>query len=74
MRVVFALSDASKAEVDDIVATTDLQSVPEVYRRAFTLLRIHLEAARQGHTVYIQDPDTPLEKTLVVLPFRVDPK
>jgi hypothetical protein len=70
-RVAFDLSPAMAEEVDRIMALTDLGSKPEVFRRAFTLLRIHVEAAERGREVYMVDPDRPSEKFIITLPFNV---
>ncbi len=70
-RVAFDLAPAMADEVDRILAITDLGSKPEVFRRAFTLLRIHVEAAERGREVYMVDPDRPTEKFIITLPFNV---
>lgn len=70
-RVAFDLSPAMAREVERILAVTDLGSRPEVFRRAFTLLRIHVEAAEQGREVFMVDPKRPNEKFIITLPFSV---
>lgn len=70
-RVAFELTAAMAEEVDRILAVTDLGSKPEVFRRAFTLLRIHVDAAARGREVYMVDPDHPSERYLITLPFNV---
>jgi hypothetical protein len=69
-RVVFTMSPAMAAEVARILKCTDLGKPPELFRRAFTLLRIHVDAAQQGHRVYIQDPARPDERDVITLPFH----
>lgn len=70
-RVAFALTPAMAEEVARIAGMTDLGSSPEVFRRAFTLLRIHVDAAARGREVYMVDPDHPNEKYIITLPFNV---
>lgn len=70
-RVAFELAPAMAEEVERILAVTDLDSKPEVFRRAFTLLRIHVDAAVRGREIYMVDPDQPNERYLITLPFNV---
>lgn len=70
-KIAFNISPSMAEEVDRILSITDLGSRPEVFRRAFTLLRIHLEAAERGREVCMIDPDRPNEKYIVTLPFNV---
>src|SRR5262249_9832058 len=70
-RVAFDLTPAMAEEVDRILAVTDLGSKPEVFRRAFTLLRIHVEAAIRGREVYMVDPGRPSDRYIISLPFTV---
>ena len=70
-RIAFELTPAMAEEVDRIQALTGLSSKPEVFRRAFTLLRIHVDAALRGREVYMVDPDRPNEKYFITLPFDV---
>ena len=70
-RVAFDMSDRMTAEVDRILTVTDLASKPEVFRRAFTLLRIHVEAAQCGREVCMADPDHSSDKIIITLPFNV---
>ncbi len=72
--VEFNLTPAMVEEVARIAGITDLGSLPEVFRRAFTLLRIHVDAAARGREVYIVDPDHPNEKYIITLPFKVKKK
>ncbi len=70
-RVAFDLTPAMTEELARIVGMTDLGSPPEVFRRAFTLLRIHVDAAARGREVYMVNPDHPNEKYIITLPFNV---
>ena len=70
-RVAFELTPTMAEELDRILAMTDLGSKPEVFRRAFTLLRIHVDAAVRGREIYMVDPDRPNERYLITLPFNV---
>ena len=70
-RVAFDMSPAMQAEVVRIMRAADLTSIPDVFRRAFTLLRIHVDAAQRNHQVFQVDPNKPSEKMLIVLPFAV---
>ena len=70
-RIAFELTPAMAEEVDRIQSVTGLSSKPEVFRRAFTLLRIHVDAALRGREIYMVDPDRPNEKYFIALPFDV---
>jgi hypothetical protein len=70
-RVAFDLTPAVAAEVERILKLTDLGSKPEVFRRAFTLLRIHVNAAIEGKKIFLVDPANPEEKYIITLPFNV---
>lgn len=70
-RVAFNLSDPMEQELERILNVTDITSKPDVFRRAFTLLRIHVDAARHNRKIYLVDPDAPNEKYIVSLPFNV---
>jgi hypothetical protein len=70
-RVAFELSPAMAEELDRIMDLTDLSTKPEVFRRAFTLLRIHVDAATKGREIYMVDPERPNEKYFISLPFQV---
>jgi hypothetical protein len=70
-RVAFELTPAMDAEVTRILNQTDLGSKPEVFRRAFTLLRIHVDAALRGREIYMVDPEKPADRYLITLPFTV---
>src|SRR5262249_19536175 len=70
-RVAFDLTPPMAQEVDRIIKMTDLGSRPEVFRRAFTLLRIHIDAAVNGRVVYMVDAERPNDKYIITLPFNV---
>lgn len=70
-RVAFDLAPAVAEEVERILSLTDLGSKPDLFRRAFTLLRIHVDAASRGHDVYMVDPKRPNDKYMIALPFNV---
>jgi len=68
-RVAFNLSPAMKTEVERILGVTDLGSSPEVFRRAFSLLRIHVNAALAGEKITLIESDG--SKSRLTLPFTV---
>ena len=70
-RVAFDLTPAMVEEVNRILDLTDLGSRPEVFRRAFTLLRIHVDAALRGREIYMVDPQRPNDRYMISLPFTV---
>ena len=70
-RVAFSLAPAMVDELKRILAMTELGSNPELFRRAFTLLRIHVDAAARGREIYMVDPDKPDEKFVITLPFTI---
>ena len=70
-RVAFDLTPAMIDEVRRILELTDLGSKPEVFRRAFTLLRIHVDAALRGREIYMVDPDKPNERYMITLPLTL---
>jgi hypothetical protein len=70
-RVAFDLSPAVIKELERIMTLTDLGTKSEVFQRAFTLLRIHINAAIKGRKIFIIDPDHPSEKHYITLPFQV---
>ena len=70
VRVSFVLTPAMSEEVKRIAEMTGF-SKPEVFRRAFTLLRIHVDAAADGGQIYMVNPDQPNEKYIITLPFSV---
>jgi len=69
-RIAFELTPAMADEVERIMGVADLKSKPEVFRRAFTLLRIHVDAEIRGREIYMVDPERPNERYLFTLPFR----
>jgi hypothetical protein len=70
-RVAFDLTPAMVDEVNRILDLTDLDSRPDVFRRAFTLLRIHVDAALRGREIYMVDRDRPNDRYMISLPFAV---
>jgi hypothetical protein len=70
-RVAFDLTPAMDEEVNRILQQTDLGTRPEVFRRAFTLLRIHVDAAIKGREIYMVDPAKPSDRYIISLPFTV---
>ena len=73
-KIAFNITPAMNDEVERILSVTDLESKPEVFRRAFTLLRIHIDAYQRGRETYMVDPDTPNDRYLITLPFSVQRK
>lgn len=71
-RVAFVMSPAMAAEVARIRSVSDLGKPPEVFRRALTLLRIHVDAALRGQQIIQIDPANPSERYLITLPFVVN--
>ena len=71
-RVAFRVTPAMSREVQQIINETELTSAPALFRSAFTLLRIHVDAAKSGQQIYLADSSTPEEKTLISLPFFVE--
>ena len=63
-RVAFDLTPAMVQEVTRILDATDLGSRPEVFRRAFTLLRIHVDAGLRGRVRRRNRAPRPGEKTI----------
>ena len=70
-RIVIDLTEAATAEVDRLVDTTDLESRAEVFRRALTLLRIHIGAAASGHEIRLVDLKRS-DHRIISLPFGVE--
>lgn len=70
-RIAFQVTDAVQEELSRIRDISDLTSDPEVFRRAFTLLRIHVDAARKNKEIYLVDPRNRDEKYIITLPFTV---
>ncbi len=70
-RVVFEMTPPMIAEVERILSVCDLGKAPEVFRRAFTLLRIHVDAALRGQQIIQVDPENPSERYIITLPFVV---
>ena len=66
-RVVLNLTPEMAAAVDDVIANTTIPSRTEVFRKAFSLLRIHLKAQRDGKHVFVEDPANPDQRYIVSL-------
>lgn len=67
-RVAFNLDPVFAKEIERILSVTDLGKAPELFRRAFTLLRIHVDAALEGKEIHLVGDG---EKFIVTLPFTV---
>ncbi|MEM8668757.1 MAG: hypothetical protein AAGG48_14650 [Planctomycetota bacterium] len=70
-RVAFNLTNAIEKELNRVQDVTDISSKPEIFRQAFRLLCLHVDAASRKREVYMVDPDQPDKKLLIVLPFSV---
>lgn len=70
MDVEFDMTPEMANEVERIMAATSLTKV-DVFRRGFTLLRIHIEAVQHGRRVIMFDPDHPTDRYTITLPFSV---
>ena len=64
--VQFDITRRMQSEITRILSITDIASVPDVFAKAFTLLRIHIEAAVIGQTIHRSDG------TEIVLPFQIN--
>lgn len=73
MRVAFDMTEAMTAEADKILAATDLATYPDLFRRAFTLLRIHVDATRDGKEIVRQEIGSDV-RDIIMLPFTVTPR
>lgn len=73
MRVAFDMTPAMEMEVRRIMEITDIRSVPEIFRKAFTLLRIHVEAAQKGRSIIREDveKDGCANHSHIILPFEI---
>ena len=69
--VEFSISPAMVAEIENIIDTTGLSSPPEVFRRALSILQIHVDAAAHGRKVYVVGSKHPDDMGIVTLPFNV---
>lgn len=73
--VVFYMSDAMAKEATRVIAMTDLSTLPELFRRAFTLLRIHIDAAVRNLVVVVGRRETVkttgADDKQITLPFKV---
>lgn len=74
MHIEFDMTDAMSAELTRLMRVLNMPGY-EVFCKAFTLLRIHVEAARQGMPIYRFQKDGyryPQPRDLIELPFKVD--
>lgn len=67
-RVTIDLSDDASDEMERIRASTGL-SIANIFRHAFTLLRIYLEAKMERKELRIVDPRKPHEQVRIELPI-----
>jgi len=70
-QITIDLTSAARDEVQRIINATSLKSAPEFFRKAMTLLRIHVNAAQGGKEIVIIDPQKPDSCNNIVLPFDV---
>ena len=71
-RIVIDLTEAATTELDRLINTTGMESRVEVFRRALTLLRLHIGAAASGHEIRLVDLKQPDNHRIISLPFRVE--
>ena len=69
MTITFDTTPAMDEELQRILAVTDLETPAEVFRRAFTLLRIHVNFALDGREISTTDQDG--DCLTIALPFKV---
>jgi len=65
------VTDATAKEIDRILAATDLPGQTKLFQSAFTLLRIHVDAALAGEEITKTDLRKPTASEIIVLPFGV---
>lgn len=70
MRIEFDTTDAMAAEITRMMRVMECPDA-EVFRRAFTLLRIHVNAALAGESVFLESDKFVGGKRRVELPFAV---
>ena len=56
--VSFKLTPEAASELDAIVRDTKLKDRRDVLRKAFSILRIHIQAHREGKKIIIMKPDS----------------
>ena len=69
--VHFTMTSAMTVQYQKILDHTDLPGKTALFRAAFTLLEIHVEAAMRGQEMFRVDPDRPDCRDRIVLPFVV---
>jgi len=72
-RITIDLTPDARQEVQRIIDATSLSDAPEFFRKAMTLLRIHVDAAQAGKEIVMINPAPPNERDNIVLPFDVRP-
>lgn len=70
-KIAFEVTSRMLDELNRVLFVTDLKDHPDIFCRAFTLLRIHVDAAQKGHQIFIVDPQHPEERRTITLPFSV---
>ncbi len=70
-RVGFNMTPEVLKEVERIIEISDLVSKADVFRKAFSLLRIHINAAAKGQEICRMDPKEPDYRYIIMLPFDV---
>lgn len=66
MKISFNITDELAEEAERILGLTELDSVPQLFEKAFTLLRIHVDAHQKGHTIKEVSPEG---TDVIVWPF-----
>ena len=67
--ITFDVTPAMAVEIDRIRSIAHLKSRAEVFQRAFTLLRIHVEAVERGRIIESVDERCPDDRRTISLPF-----
>jgi hypothetical protein len=65
VKVVLNLTPEAAALVDDLMKQLNLRSRPEVFRRALTVLRIHVDADKEGRDVVLVNRKDDRDRQLV---------
>jgi len=69
-RISLDLTQAAAAELDKLRLLTG-QTTADLFRYAFTLLRIYIQARQDGHEIRIIDPKDTGTQTRLELPIAV---
>ena len=72
-RISVDLTKAAANELDKLKLSTG-QTTADLFRFAFTLLRIYVKAKQDGHEVRIIDPNDSTTQTRLELPMEVSPR